>query len=341
MRIKPIQKLRFCAVAICLALESASSGSEQRNPSDVLATLRSYDASMLNNFTLSAHVVNPRPLRPVPESERLVYNTSLTAKDGVWAASRVLDETVPLPKMKDVRTSGLDELDFERSGNLFVIRALRRSALYEPGYHGVYVENIAYVVSPGNKVESKAAAAHVELYKHVAGIDKSNDIYVPLLLAAGRGYGHLIDEIVEVGQMMNGLVQCRARGHYPDARPCVLTVWVDLEAAYLVRRARCERADNSYLVFELTNEGVQWTGNGCIPKNAKFVFDPKEYSSRSDGAFEIRFGQLTIQADQALIEANRRLLHRDKYADHTRMFDYRSGSLEISTVGFKPTIGTK
>jgi len=88
-----------------IAARNHSPGSAQsaaESGTQVLAKMQGYDATMLQDFTIDASILEPLGYGQVNnaglDSERFLWNCKLVRKDATWAAWETIDKSVGLPK---------------------------------------------------------------------------------------------------------------------------------------------------------------------------------------------------------------------------------------------------
>ncbi len=289
----------------------------------VLLKLVDFDSLVLDNFTVRAEVLHPRSDEPAPDSERLFKNVTITSRNGVWAArSDISDEKMAPPKYPGL-SKALQSEDYDRSGNLLVWRPTCRSALYEEDFRGVYRTTRLLRVGPAGPVAVEEAPDTVELYRPEGALEQT-DIHISVL-ASGRGFSRLVDEITEAVTSRENpkLLDCKAVGRYPDGTRCLWQLVIEPDAAYLVRKAKCVREDNGFVLADLENFGTKWLEKGPVPERARYIFAPKYYGTSPESAFEITYTAWDSKTDEDLIDRNRRLL-RSPYPPGTTVLDYRA-----------------
>jgi len=302
------------------ALAIPSTGLTQEDGLHLLSKLRKFNSAVLDNFTLDVQIVSPRSSPTVLDTERLSRTVRVAMKDNVWAYRAILDETMAAPQYRPPGGE-VPAADYSRQGELHLWRPYVEYGLYEDTFRGVHTTMKQYKVGADGEVAERVISPTVNLRNAQDGLEL-HDVYIPIL-SAGYGYATLLDEITEVSEQEGGLLECTGIGRYTDGTPCRWELTVDPTAAYMVRRAKCIRQDNGYVLAIMENEGAQWYSRGVLPEKARFTFDPKHHGTSAEGSFEVTFVDLVDKADDELIADARRLL-RGSFPKGTEILDWRA-----------------
>ena len=297
----------------------------------VIANLRAYDEPFLEDMTLRAYVLEPLfTLNPV-ETERLLYRVSVTNEGGAWAGMSELDESVSPPKYSGAHAPS----DYTSDGAMELYRSVIRRVLLEPGFHAEFegthryeVESDGVVRAPPGSDERKVLRPYVYVYEnHEKNVLKNRSLF-PSMLTSGRVYSLLIDSITSATVGDHGLIHCEAQGRDLNGNPSLWEITVDPEASYLVRRARCMRADNGSVRLEMENEGVKWFEHGALPEFGYYYRQGRRSSSIT---YEVTFESYTPEPDPEVMQEAKKL--RGDYPVGTIVKDFRIPTKDSYQVG--------
>lgn len=317
----------FTLLLLARAQES-SAGQEDRNAA-VLREIRAFDSAILTNITVKVRSKLPR-VQTIPETERLVRSSTLTIKGDVWACRDDVDPNLGPPKYREPGKE-LPWSDYDRkTRELFVWRDIKRAALYEPDFQGVYRSMEMFRVKPDGQASRQNAPSVISLERPLQALELVE--FYTVFLSAGRGYGRLIDQISECTETKNGLLDLRAFGRWVDGTLCHWELVVEPLSSFTVRYAKAARRDNAYVIVEIRNEGTQWYARGPLPVQAKLLRSPSDSENSAERSWEIVYLGLEDKADEKLINDCRALL-RGKYEEGTDILDHRTGNTVRTIVG--------
>lgn len=303
----------------------------------ILDTMRKYDSVILNNITISQHVIRPHASLYESKPVRVTQDMKLAIHNGVWAAHRMTSPNEKPPEYIQLPEGILRDLinspawNYDNSGNLTVTRDMACYSLAESDFRGTRRHRSMYTISPDGSVIKKEMAPLVELRRATEPLG-SGEIYIPLL-TTGRGYGKLLDNVTKIESRENNIVYIEAMGRYCDGNPCVWALTIDKGAGYLVRKAVCSLRKGGAILAQFETFGTKVHQKGIMPQTARFIFDPKSKDNQEDHAWDVTLTKIENNADEEFISTVRSML-RGKLPEGTAIFDYRQGSRPIRlTVG--------
>jgi len=175
-----------------------------------------------------------------------------TALGDTWAArAETLDPGIPR------YTEMLEEVHYDRQGNLLAWRPTHHAVGGDPGFLASRRSIVLYTISPGGEVSS-SSTPHTQInYRDPAGRSFRHVVYP--LWAAGRGFASHVDVIEAIStDSDDGLIRVEATGRW--RRPGRWTLTIDPEADYLVRSAAFRNQGKDRPCLRVETAGIRWFG---------------------------------------------------------------------------------
>lgn len=293
-----------CLLGLAL-LSDVSGSAESLDPDGLLASLQSFDNTIMKEFSLTANVVHPVPMQKA-DSERIVSVVKLAHKDSVWAYRMDLDkDATPEPRFAGINPgAGAIEFGNDR-GSYVVSRALWRVWLWEPEQCRARDEHEVMVVGIDDSIAKRDDNQGRVFYEKAVEPFQNPDVYL-LVLTSGRLFSQYLTAIESVASMENGMMRCEAVGVYPGAerRPCRWELVVEPDAAFLVREAKAYWLEKDILAATFSNQGLQHSEHGPYPATGRFAHGDDGVRAKywqGDGVWDIAYLSLESRSENRFV----------------------------------------